>query len=227
MGTDNVPLTPITPQPFFYGEVTDVGSQASPAQPQAVSRVAKAYRSPVPAVPPALPQLRSTSQARPPSLFPLHLTSTRTRRHRRQAVAAAGSPRPAVDYGLDRTDPVPPPARPLVATARLPRRPPLPSPSSERPACLTDSAPTAPIGSAAAATEPVPPILGVQSSYCTPPAPFPETPTPAELEFRESAEHYSHADRAREQHAEPACDAATRNLPLGSCVLSDDFLLHI
>ena len=113
----------------------------------------------------------------------------------RQA-ADAGSSRPAVDYGFSRPNPAPPPAKQPVTTARLPRRPRLPSPSHERPARPIDSVPTASIGYAAAATELVPPLLGVQSSDGTP-TPFPERPTPAELEFREAVECYSHDDWAR------------------------------
>ena len=107
--------SPQTYQPtsFFHSEAADVGSQASPAEPQAASREATANRCPVPVEPPALPQLPSISQARPPSLVPSDRISTRTRR--RQA-AAASSPRPAVDYGFDRPDPAPPPAELSVAT---------------------------------------------------------------------------------------------------------------
>ena len=118
----------------------------------------------------------------------------------RQA-ADAGSSRPAVDYGFSRPNPASPPANQPLATARLPRRPRLPSPSRKRPTCPTDSALTArigsaltdPIGSAAAAIEPFPTLLGVQSSDGTP-APLLERPTAVELAFREAVERYSHAD---------------------------------
>ena len=79
-GTDNVPPTPTNPQLFFHSDAADVGSQASPAQPQAASREAKANRTQVPVETPALPQLPSISHARPPSLVPSDLISTRTRR---------------------------------------------------------------------------------------------------------------------------------------------------
>ena len=73
----------------------------------------------------------------------------------------------------------------------------------------------------------MPPLLGVQSSDGTP-APLPERPTASELEFREAVERYSHADWAREQRAEPACDAAIHYLLLGSpAAFPDDFLSHI
>ena len=147
-GTDNVPPTPTNPQLFFHSDAADVGSQASPAQPQAASREATANRAPVPIEPPALPQLPSISQARPPSLVPSDIISTRTRR--RQA-AAAGSPMPAVGYGFSRLNPAPPPTKEPVATARLPRRPRLPSPSRERPTRPTDLATAVSIRSAAAA----------------------------------------------------------------------------
>ena len=64
----------------------------------------------------------------------------------------------------------------------------------------------------------------MQSSNGTP-ASFLERPTLVELEFREAVERYSHADWAREQPTEPACDAAIRYLLLGSPgALPDDFL---
>ena len=89
-----------------------------------------------------------------------------------------------------------------------------------------DSAPTAPIGSAAAATEPIPPLLGVQSLDGNPDLLL-ERPTPAELEFRKTVERYSHADWAREQRSESTCDAAIRYVLFGSpAALPDDFLSH-
>ena len=114
VGTDNFTPTPTNPQTFFHSEVADVNFQASPSQPQGASREATANRAPVPVETPALPQLPSLSQARLPSLVPSDLISARTRR--RQA-AAAGSPRPAVDYGFSRPNPAPPPAKQPVATA--------------------------------------------------------------------------------------------------------------
>ena len=185
VGTDNDPPTPTNPQVFFHSEAADVGSQASPAQPQTTSRQATANRAPVPVEPQDFPQLPSISQARLPSLVPSNLISTRTRRR----------------YGFSRPNPASPPANQPLATARLPRRPRLPSPSRKRPACPTDSALTArigsaltdPIGSAAAAIEPFPTLLGVQSSDGTP-APLLERPTAVELAFREAVERYSHAD---------------------------------
>ena len=72
VGTDNATPTPTNPQPFSHGEAGDVGSQVSPAPPQADSRLAKANRAPVPVVPPALPQPPSISRARPPSLCLLY-----------------------------------------------------------------------------------------------------------------------------------------------------------
>ena len=94
LGTDIVTPTTTNPQPFFHGDAEDLGSQASPAQRQATSHVAKSNRTLVV----ALPRLSSTSQARPSSLVPSDPVSTRTRR--RQAIAA-GSPKPSVDYGFD------------------------------------------------------------------------------------------------------------------------------
>ncbi|CAM9707633.1 unnamed protein product, partial [Laminaria digitata] len=174
VGTDNVPPTPPNPQLIFHGDAEDFGSHASPAQLQAASRAAKTI------VSPALPQLPSTSQARPPSLVPSDLISTRTRRSR---AAAAGSPKPAVDYGFDTAVPAPPPAEKPAAVARRPSRPRVSSPPSEGPARPTNPAPTITVRSAAAATEPSPPLLGVQSSEAASPAALPEVPSPAELEI--------------------------------------------
>ncbi len=114
-----------------------------------------------------------------------------------------------------------------------PRRPRVPPPQSERPVRPAEAVRPPPIRSppaaaAAAATEPTAPLLGVQSSATVPPVALPEEPTPAELEFRESVERYSHADWAREQRAEPACEAAIRYLLMGSPpVAPEDFLSHI
>ena len=113
VGTDNVPPTPTNPQVFFHCDAADVGSQASLAQPQATSREATANRAPVPVEPPALLRLPSISQARPPSLVPSDLISTRTRRCQ---AAGAGYSRPAVDYGFSRLNLAPPPAKQSVAT---------------------------------------------------------------------------------------------------------------
>ena len=114
VGTDNVPPTPNNPQLFFCSDAADVGSQAFPAQPQAASREAKANRAQVPVETPALPQLPSIYQARPTSDVPSDLISARTRR--RQA-AAAGSPKPAVDYGFSRPNPaLPPTKQPVTIT---------------------------------------------------------------------------------------------------------------
>ena len=59
------------------------------------------------------------------------------------------------------------------------------------------------------------------------PVALPEMPSSAEIEFIESVERYSHTDWAREQRAEPVCDAVVRYLLLSSpSVLPDNFLLH-
>ena len=120
VGTDNVSSTTSNPEPFFYSDAGDLDSQASPAQLQAGSQKAMVNHAPSLVVPPAPPQLPSTPQAHPPILVPSEYISKI--KCRRQA-AAAGSPKPTINYVFDPPAPVSPPGAKPLAAARCPSRP--------------------------------------------------------------------------------------------------------
>ena len=95
-----------------------------------------------------------------------------------------------------------------------------------------DPVPTVPIQQATDAATPAPPLLGALPADApgrtSTPAALPEVPSPAEIEFIKSVERYTHTDWAREQRAEPVCDAAIRYLLLGRpSVVPEDFFLHL
>ena len=145
-----------------------------------------------------------------PTLDPRQVISTRTRRG---TAAAAGVPRPAVDY-FPAPDDTPAPAPPSATSVRRSRRT-TPTPDPVTPEPLID-APTIPIGSSEPSpTPPSGPLLGSNPSSDSRPSIDDSALASAELDFRESVERYSHADWAREQRNEPVCDAAIRYLILG------------
>ena len=189
----------------------DSGPQAPSAVSHPASRVAGTNGSQIPVVLEAPPLLPSHSQTALPSLLPSELVSSRTRRRR---ATAAGKLQTAVDYGFDRSDPTPPTVPRPAPTAPKPRPPRGASPAQVTPWPSIDPVPTVPIQHTTDAATPAPPLLGTFS----PEAPrrastlaaLSEMPSPAEIEFLESVERYSHTDRARERHAEPVCDAAIR-----------------
>ena len=92
--------------------------------------------------------------------------------------------------------------------------------------------PTVPIRFPTDAVTPAPPSLGIlppdAPRRARTPAALPEIPSPTEIEFIESVERYTHSDRAREQRAEPVCDAAIRYRLLDSpSILPNDFFVHL
>ena len=95
----------------------------------------------------------------------------------------------------------------------------MPSLLSERPARPPYLSPAVTVQSGHNATESAPLFLGAQESDSTPSTRLNEVSSPAELEFSESVERYSHAYRAREQRTKPTCDAASWYLLLGSPAL--------
>ena len=122
-----------------------------------------------------------------------------------------------------------PPTAPRPApTARKPRPPRSASPSQSS----IDPVTTVPIQYAINSATPAPPLLGSLPPE-TPrriitPAALAEMPSPAEIEFIESVERYSHTDWVREQRANAVCNFAIRCLLLGSpSVLPDELLLHL
>ena len=145
-----------------------------------------------------------------PTLDPRQVISTRTRRG---TAAAAGVPRPAVDY-FPAPDDTPAPAPPSATSIRRSRKStPIPDPITLEPLI---EAPTIPIGSREPSpTPPSGPLLGSNPSSDSRPSIDDSALAFAELDFRESVERYSHADWAREQRSEPVCDAAIRYLILG------------
>ena len=112
------------------------------------------------------------------------------------------------------------------------------APASERLAfsCFAgtsiDPVPPAPIQHATDAATSAPPLLGALPSEASrrisTPAALPEMSSPAEIEFVECVERYSHTDWVREQRAESVYDPAIRYLLLGSpSVLPDDLFFHL
>ena len=167
----------------------------------------------------------SPSQTALPSLLPSGLISPRFRRRR---AATADKPQAAADYGLNRSGPTPRPA----PTAQKPRSPRSAPPSQVAPGPSFDPVPAVPIQHVTDAATPAPPLLGVRPPEAprrlSTPAALPEIPSPAEIEFIESVERFSHTNWAREQRSEPGCDAAIRYILVGSpSVLPDYFLLHL
>ena len=204
----------------------DSDPQAPSAMPHSDSRVAGNNRGQVPVVPAAPPLLSSPSQTARPPLLPSGLISSRTCRRR---ATTAGKPQAAVDYGFNRSDPT---QRPAPA-ARKPR-PPRSAPTSQAaPEPCVDPVPAVPIQHATdAAASPPSPLLSALPPQ-TPRrvstlAALPEMPSPAEVVCLESVERFSHTDWAREQRAEPVCDATIPCLLLGRpSVLPDDLLFHL
>ena len=137
-----------------------------------------------------------------------------------------------MDYRFDQSDLIPQDVPRRAPTTRNPRPPRSSSPFRVAPGPSMDSVLTVPIQHTADGATPAPTLLGAPPPEAprrasTPPA-LPETPSPAEIEFLESAERYSHTDWAREQHAEPVCDAAIRYPLIGHpLVFPDDFFLHL
>ena len=132
-----------------------------------------------------------------------------------------------MDYSVDRSDPAPPTVPRPALTARRLRPPRNASPTQVAPGPSIDSVPTVSIQHTTDAVTPAPPSLGTLPPEA--PATFPETPSPAEIEFFQSVERYSHTDRASKQRAEPVCDATIRYLLLVCClaVSSDDFVFDL
>ena len=163
------------------------------------------------------------------SLLQSGLISSRTRRRR---AAAAGKPQTAVYYDFERSDPTPPPVPRPAPAARKPRPPRSVSPNQVAPGPSIDPVPNVPIQHTTDAAAPDPPLLGTLPPEAprrvSTPAALPETQSPAEIEFLESVERYSHTDWAREQRDELVCNDAIRYLLLGRpSVRPDDFLLHL
>ena len=160
-------------------------------------------------------------------LFRNRAPASRTRRHR---AAAAGKSQVAVDNGsIDRIilhhpshgQPPPYENRARFGAPRL----------CSFSGSSVDPVPTVPIQHATHAASPDPPLLGALPPEAhrrvSTSAALPEMPSTAEIEFIESVKRYSHTDWAREQRAEPVCDAAIRYLLGNPSVLPDDFLLHL
>ena len=106
------------------------------------------------------------------------------------------------------------------------------SPFQVAPGPSIDPVPTKPIQHTIDAATLAPTLFGTLPSEAprrvSTPAALPDTPSPAEIEFLQPVERYSHTDWAREQRTKPVCEAAIRYILLGCpSVLPDDFFLHL
>ena len=151
--------------------------------------------------------------------------STRTRR---RSATAAGKAPPAVDYGFGPRGAPRPSSRRVTTPPRVPRPRPAP-PLAKTPALADSPVRTVPLPSDRDHAEP----MGTPLLRLTP-SPGETTTAPkrsdalrdaAELWFADSVARYSHADWKREQHAEPTCHAAMRDISIDRpSVLPPDFL---
>ncbi len=146
-------------------------------------------------------------------LDPRAVISTRTRN---KTASATGVSRPAVNYGFDfPDDPAPAPTSTsgnrsvspseTSPSARAPRNR---SESIEEPSSLPSSLPSIsenPSETSTSATPSPRPLLGSIPPVSGDSVNIDAVLSPAELDFRESVERFSHTDWAREQHNEPEC----------------------
>ena len=132
---------------------------------------------------------------------------------RRPAATAAIAAPPAVDYGFEPGGAPRPSARRVNSPPRVPRPRPGP-PTAATPAPAASSVPTVPIPSDRDRAEPVetPPLRLTPPLGDTPPAPakLDALGDADKLQFADSVARYSHADRERQQQAEPTCHATRR-----------------
>ncbi len=211
------------------------------------------------------PSVTSLSQAHPrQSLSPSEVISTRTRSKRRsppvrltldpskvisnrtrnKSAAAAGFPRPPVDYGFDLPDDPSPTTSTLVSVpeerAALPVV--LPPIALAPPLLPTPTGVTAPLSvpvsvspssvsdqqHALPATNPSHSVVNPSSLDTVARSSFDSSLSTEEMDFYQSVENFSHLDWAREQRNEPECAAAIRYLQLGQpSVLPVDFFADV
>ena len=171
------------------------------------------------ATPPDLPpRARTPPPGASVALPPTGRISTRTCR---RTAASSGAAQPAVDYGFG-------PGRvPWTCSSRVdppPRvlRPRLPLAAALSTSRAPTPVPTVPIPSDRDQTESLGlPLLGLSTSSESPSAAANDLDAlgaAAELYFSSSAARYSHADREREQRAEPTCYAAIQYIFLGPVI---------